>query len=468
MSWYNNNNESSFQDATQIQLGGSGGGGSSSTTIIQNGDDITTGNTGYDTTVNDLISLRFDDPNFNVYVTNKNANGKIYFRTSENNNKVKIENGRLYVWYDYNPAISLTITSGWTHIADYIVGNRQGQLNNAAGISALGVTVAAVELDILNQVKPSILTAQTAIINHEGRIKYLEGRTNLDEVDDRYTSDAIQDGIRDSLDDLGNSFADQLMNKTSWEGLKYILKNKYGVFVLVGLTATFGGYLSAGFAFAETIIDLFSEKKAEDDISLLVNTLKTLENNPDNTTQDKLFKTGLSIVSSTNTGGLTDGVYNVETGNAELEITVSSGIASITDVLKNGEGFAVNDTIQINKSDIGGTTGTLDITVTTVYSYLEIVEIELNNQLQVKSLINNRNRRRQFIPDKNDFGDGLNITETNVTEPSGEITKSLDISLKLNPAQFNYDTNGNLQLINYNSVIYTNVNGSVGINNNTP
>jgi hypothetical protein len=39
MSWYNNNNESTFQDANQIQLGGSGGGGGGgTTTIIQNGE----------------------------------------------------------------------------------------------------------------------------------------------------------------------------------------------------------------------------------------------------------------------------------------------------------------------------------------------------------------------------------------------------------------------------------------------
>ena len=468
MSWYNNNNESAFQDATQLQLGGSG---SSSTTIIQNGDTVGiggSGNTGTDTTIADLISLRFDNPNYNVYITNNNPNGLIYFRTVDNNNKTKIENGALYVWYDYNPAISLTILSGWTHVSDYIVGNKQATYNNAAGITAAGVTIAAVELDILNNVKPSILTAQTAILNHEGRIKFLEGRNSYQDVDDRYTSDAIQEAVSDSLEGLGDSFANQLINKTSWEGLKYILKNKYGVIVLVGLAATFGGYLSAGFQFAEVIIDYFQEKNADENISLLTNTLKTLESNPDNSTQDKLYKTGLTIVSSTNTGGLTDGVYNVETGNAELEITVSSGIASVTDVLKNGTGFSVTDTIQINKTDIGGTTGTLDITVTVVYSYLEIVEIELNNQLQTKSLIQNRNRRRQFIPDKNDFGNGLTVTETNNTEPSGEITKNLDISLKLDTSQFAYDGSGNLQLTNYNNLIYTHPNGSVGINNPNP
>ena len=471
MSWYNNNNESSFQDGTQLQLGGSGS-SSSTSTIIQNGGSVGIGggggNTGTDTTISDLISLRFDNPNYNVYITNNNANGIIYFRTQENNNKTKIENGRLYVWYDYNPAISLTILSGWTHISDYIVGNKQGTFNNAAGIVAAGAAITLVEQDIVTQVKPSILTAQVGITNHEGRIKFLEGRGNYRDVDNRYTSDTTQQAVADSLEDLGDSFIANLINKNSWEGLKFILKNRYGVIVLVGLAATFGGYLSAGFQFAEVIIDYFKEKNADENVSLLTNTLKTLESNPDNSTQDKLYKTGLTIVASTNTGGLTDGVYNVATGNAELEITVSSGIASVTDVIKNGTGFSVNDTIQINKTDIGGTTGTLDISVTIVYSYLEIVEIELNNQLQTKNLIQNRNRRRQFIPDKNDFGNGLNITETNNTEPSGEITKALDISLKLDTSQFAYDGSGNLQLTNYNNLIYTSANGSVGINTTSP
>ena len=90
MSWYNNTNETSFQDATQIQLGGSGT--SSSTSIIQNGDNVgiggTGGNTGTDTTISDLISLRFDNPYYNTFITNNNPNGLIYFRTSVNNNKI--------------------------------------------------------------------------------------------------------------------------------------------------------------------------------------------------------------------------------------------------------------------------------------------------------------------------------------------------------------------------------------------
>ena len=85
MSWYNNTNEPSFQDATQLQLGGSGG-GSSSTTIIQNDDTSSTGNTnvntGYDTTTADLINLRLDgNNNFQVYINNHNDNGEIRFYT---------------------------------------------------------------------------------------------------------------------------------------------------------------------------------------------------------------------------------------------------------------------------------------------------------------------------------------------------------------------------------------------------
>jgi hypothetical protein len=53
------------------------------------------------------------------------------------------------------------------------------------------------------------------------------------------------------------------------------------------------------------------------------------------------------------------------------------------------------------------------------------------------------------IPNKESFKDGLDITETDITEESGEITKQLNIKLKLDENQFEYDIDGNLQIKNY-------------------
>ena len=44
------------------------------------------------------------------------------------------------------------------------------------------------------------------------------------------------------------------------------------------------------------------------------------------------------------------------------------------------------------------------------------------------------------------------MAETNITETSGEITKDLNISLKLDTSQFTYDSGGLLQVINYNTI----------------
>ena len=52
------------------------------------------------------------------------------------------------------------------------------------------------------------------------------------------------------------------------------------------------------------------------------------------------------------------------------------------------------------------------------------------------------------------------LVETNITEPSGEITKDLDIKLKVDTTQFNYDASGNLQLTNHANIGYT---GNLGI-----
>jgi len=157
MSWYNDT-ENNFIDATQEFTGGVGGGGN--ITIINEGD-TTTINTGADTTLNDLLSLNLDhyeneyeetNPvvSYNLYLKNNNTNGEIRFLTkdAENNNdvsngalkyNVKIgEDGKLYLYYTYNPLISLLTTSKWIDVISYIVGNATGIANNQAQIALAG------------------------------------------------------------------------------------------------------------------------------------------------------------------------------------------------------------------------------------------------------------------------------------------------------------------------------------------
>ena len=485
MSWYNNNNESAFVDATQIQLGSSG---SSSTTIVQNGNSVGIGgggNTGIDTTISDLISLRFDDPNYNVYITNNNPNGLIYFRTSDNNNKIKIENGNLYVWYDYNPFISLTITSGWTHISDYIVTTRQGQLNNAVNIGVLDVAVLAPGTGLISRVtilEPIVASTTARSITNENRIARLEASSQIDEPGDL----EFENGLTSSLDDLRSELGSDsssfmnMIEDAAYQGgnarnlASNIRKSRFQLAqaFLTNLFAAIGG-ISFVVGIAYQIYDRWRDSNLYEDEKNLILTYEKIKNEPNASVANLIHKNGLIITQSTNNNFINAGTYEVNTSNNCVLIIIIKSVsgtltAEIDSVKETGTGFAVNDVISIPKSSIGGTTGNLEIVVSTLYSEVQILAFDLDLITEERDQLVNRNRRRQFIPDKNDFGNGLTVTETNNTEPSGEITKALDISLKLDTSQFAYDGSGNLQLTNYNNLIYTSANGTVGINTTTP
>ena len=81
MSWYNNT-DNTFIDATQTFEGGVG---SSGNIIINEGDE---GNTGNNSTISDLITLKFEDGVFNLYLNNKNGGGVIFINTANTDNKI--------------------------------------------------------------------------------------------------------------------------------------------------------------------------------------------------------------------------------------------------------------------------------------------------------------------------------------------------------------------------------------------
>ena len=465
MSWYNDT-DNSFIDATQTFEGGSGG-------TITEGD----GNgTGENSQLSDVLELKFDyfeneyensNPTlvYNLYLKNNNIGGEIRFLTkdAENNNdvsnnalkyNVKIgTDGKLYLYYTYNPLISLLTTSKWIDVITYIVGNATGIANNQAQIALTAGALATLQQEV-SVLQTTVLAASGQIAGHETRIQVLERRTTVqvDEVQ-RFSDESLSNQLRDATEELGNIFDDGNITVNNFTSLFKYLRSRNGIVNGVAALLGIGGTVS-GIAFiVQAIIDAIEKNDNSTRVNILVNSLDTLQSNTDKNTVDKLYINGLVIQPLTNTGGLTDGVYEVDTqNNGKLQITVTSGIANITEILQTGGNFSSGDTITVAKNNIGGTTGNLVIDVNNVYSLVEIIELELIQLNTENDNIDNRNRRRQFIPNKNDFNDGLEVTETNVTEPSGEITKSLDISLKLDTSQFNYDATGNLQIQNYSQI----------------
>ena len=483
MSWYNNNNESSFQDSTQIQLGGSGGGGGGTTTIIQNGGS-TDVNTGYDTTTSDLISLRFDDPYFNLYITNKNDNGLIYFRTKDNENKVKIENGKLHLWYDYDFFNSPTILSGWTDIVNYSVSNRQQILGLATNVLALDATIYTPPTGLLPRltiIEPIVGLNSAKIIDIESRLNAMEVVDGWEQSQEEFENalDSGLDDLRRDLGERGEEFVNLTRNSAYENGVAINVTRAFTesrrqlIFnFLTGMFTAIGGLsFVAGIAFQ--LYDRLKTNELDKSESAYITAYEKAKDQPIASVENLLYKTGLNIVESTNNNFINAGTYDVSIShNNTLTITIKdvSGTlkAVIDEVKETSAGYAVNDIIQIPKSSIGGTTGNLDIIVEQLYSELQIISFELDKINIERNNLLNRNRRRQFIPDKNDFGNGLNVNETTTTEESGENLTQLDISLKLDTSQFEYDNSGNLQLTNYDKLIYTSPNGSVGINTTTP
>ena len=142
MDWYNDLNTTNFIDSTQEIIGG--GNISSTISIIENTGDLiitdNTPNTEEETTIgNVLLPAVFNEEEgtFDLYIRNTNQNGRIFLTTRGDGEKVKIEDGLLYIYYDYDFVNAPTIPGGWTDIVNYLVTTRQ--LANVNSTAILGV-----------------------------------------------------------------------------------------------------------------------------------------------------------------------------------------------------------------------------------------------------------------------------------------------------------------------------------------
>jgi hypothetical protein len=487
MSWYNNE-DNSFIDATQTFEGGSGNisGGSGT-------------GTGADSQLSDVLELKLDyfeneyeNPNptlvYNLYLKNNNTGGEIRFLTkdAENNNdvsnnalkyNVKIgTDGKIYVYYTYNFLTSAVITSRWIEISDYIVGIRQGVDNNVSSIAGLGIVVAQNTTTITTQgglitglqtsvgnLTTSLSTTIAQVNTNTLNINAMRAQLDLDKlgraIDNIQNNPALsiyRGNLTTATEAVLNNFSTGLTSAISASSvlkrLAYLgLTNNILAFVIGG-----GGLTGLAIASIYAIIDKEEKLAHEQTINENMRYLESYTNDPTQSVNDTIFLGGLQINQTTNNNFTTAGDYEEidAGGGASINIKISGNplIATITRVINCGSGFSVGNIITIPKSSIGGSTGNLEINVTAVQSrkdfHNDIIEESQNALID----IDNRNRRRQFIPDKNDFNNGLEVTETNVTEPSGEITKQLDISLKLDTSQFQYDATGNLQIQNYGTI----------------
>ena len=489
MSWYNDDPENNFIDGTQEFTGG---GVSTSVSIIQNTEDLviseTTPNTEEETTIgNVLLPAVFNEETgtYDLYIRNVNQGGKIFLTTRGDGEQVKIDDGRLWGYYNYNPIISAITLSKWIDITDDTVRARQGADNaltaalGAAGVAAdaeikasgaaSAASVALSAAQSATTISGQAFTTATAISQQLSKIKwYSKPIREVFENIGKANHNALRNGITANLDSVITQMAAQSANLVRLG----ITASSLGRFQL-GITIL-SSYLGAGLTAGVIagIAYLFDYLSKENDRETLSYYLRLIEENEKNgvslgTTQDVAHLTGLQIVSATNGGFTTAGTYQVDIGNgAEVVIEVSqAGTATITEVLGGGESFTLSQIISISKDDLGGySSGTsdLEINIISLISEKDFVENELQLIKNNIEETENRQRRRRNIPNTSSYStDGFNITNTQITEPnSAEITNEPTISLKLDTSQFNYDASGNLQLTNHANIGYT---GNLGI-----
>src|SRR5210317_1962565 len=371
MSWYNDNTENNFIDATQEFTGG--GNVSTSTTTVENTEELeitdTTPDTGTDTTIGNVLLpavLNEESGTFDLYIRNTNQNGRIFLTTRGDGEKIKIQNGKLYLYYDYDIVNAPLILGGWTDIVNYSVTTRQlidGLIVNVAtidGVLFLPGTGLTTRFPI---VEAGTAKALADNIIQDGRITTLEAIVEVENLDLENFNNFREDGLQELRDGLGPSSTNflNMVREATYRGgdarnlsRAYSITKKNFAFAFLGGVITVAGGLSliAGISFG--IYDRLTQRNLDDIEDKLLIAFEKIKDEQDASINNLLYKDGLSIHSATNGGFTTPGTYEVDiANNNRLEIEIdSNNIASIKSVILTKPGFTVGDVITIPKTDL--------------------------------------------------------------------------------------------------------------------
>ena len=485
MSWYNET-DNDFIDATQEFTGGS-----SITNIInpvstneeiQNVDNQP--DTGTQTTINNVIFPAIQNTetgSYDLHIKNTNQGGRIFLTTKGHGEKVKIENGLLHVYYDYDFLNAPTIPGGWTNIVKYLVTTRQLSNVNSGGIAGLTTGLGVVS----GQAQAAITASATALQGAQSAAAVSTSALQaVDEVkdilSDVFANSDVLEQVVESLGTVPNNQARNNINATFDTFIDNIgaatsaiarnsrqISNASRATLLANIFLTIigGGILGTSLTVIAFIRDTIERANALSALNLALREIETRGASSYNAnTQDVLHSSGLQIVSATNGSFTTQGdyIYAVD-DETSIYINIDNTLtASITKITGGGSGYSVGGTISIPKSDLGGGTGNLDISIISLITEKLALENSIIEQKNIIDQIDNRNRRRKSIPNTSSFSSsGFNITNTTITEPNlGETTNEPTISLKIDTSQFSYDVNGNLQLTGFNNIGNT---GNLGI-----
>ena len=471
MSWYNNQNQG-FIDATQeLQSGG----GASQTIINEVVGEIS-----------DVFipkQLNTENASYDTIIVNNTANSRIFFQNQNTTNKVKIEGGKLYLYYEYDLTNASTITTGWIDVDNYITANRQSLIELGADLIALNAYVAtpatANPTPLTLQGKLAMIDLSIDTITFEveaigGDVIDINTKISQIEYDIYGNRQVDSEMVEDAMNvDMEAPRADQALSVREWSDLldnasvssagiqqggislpyqssvSRVIENVY-----LGATLTWSAYLQyvlVGLGGAGVLLTLFyiaTDNTKEINLAKLeTKTLLAFEklskistaNDPKN-----IHINGLLIIENTNTDLFYVGNYTINLSNngqliIEVKLVNSVPKAFIKEVKKIGNPtFNVNDIINIPKSQIGSNAvSNLQIQITSLISEKQILQNILIDIQAQRGQVYNRRRLRDGIINTSELGDGLttqyNSTITNVD--TGEVLQVPTIKLNLNSTQ---------------------------------
>jgi len=467
MSWYNNQNEG-FIDATQELQ--SGGGGASQVEL----DDITD-------ELNELKEvfkpkiLDTQNSSLDTIIVNNTANSRIFLKNNNSEPKVKIEGGKLYLYYDYtltNP----NITPGWIDVDSYITALKTNILGLDTNVVALDFAIFTPTFGLKPRfeiIEPLAISTATITSQHAARIAALEedflemfdeDATTIYHRDLRNQLDENLQGLRETVgeysgrvsiliqiaDDFGNQARVFEIARVLYNS-KALLMINYFQYVLAGL-----GGLGIAATVITTAYDYFTDRDKE---KLQLKYLTLYEKVKDEPLANELkliHVNGLLIVDTTNNGFIQSGFYTItlaNQGKLYIQVKVVNSVlkASINEVKEEGDiYFNVGDIINIPKTSLGGTTGNLQIQVTSLISEVKLLADLINKLNGDLDLSRNRRRLRDGVINTSELGDGL-ITQYNSTltnAETGEVLQVPTIKLNLNSVQLE-TINGVLNIKKY-------------------
>ena len=449
MSWYNNQNQG-FIDATQeLQSGG----GASQTELDEINDDIAE--------LQEVFipkQLNAENVSLDTIIVNNTANSRIFFKNQNTTPNIKIEGGKLYLYYTADITNAPTITSGWIDVDNYITATKDILIGLGLDLTLVNTylfspaTIPPTPATLAGSFAmrdEKITQLQVESLGHEANINLLDERVELVELDSTYAVEEIKlledrvsvlelnsqqpydenvmfsgETLQNARQDLQNqnvSFAENIITNPNVSALSIINSagqssaytasiaqsiQNIGVVASLSITAYAQYILTTlgGLGLLGGLIYLWIDGTKEAELQKLeTKTNLAIEKLSKVSTADiaqNIHKEGLSIIENTNNNLFFVNDYTIGLSNGgvliiEVKLVSSVPKAFIKDVKTIGSAtFAVGNIINIPKTSLG-TTNTGNLQIE-ITSLISERQILLNKLAEIQEQRGQINNRRRL------------------------------------------------------------------------